>query len=77
MDRAPTAAAAAAAAATAAAAPAVASAARAIQRAVNCAELVPARRRTSDLHANSGPMGGTDIIWQVSRSLGRRIACDV
>jgi hypothetical protein len=44
---------------------------------VNCAELVLARRRTSDLHANSRPVGGTGIIWQVSHSLGRRIACDV
>lgn len=62
--------------AAAAAAAVVASAARAIQRAVNCAELVLARRRTSDLHASSRPVGGTGIIWQVSRP-DARSACDV
>ncbi|XP_018304724.1 probable serine/threonine-protein kinase fhkB [Mycetomoellerius zeteki] len=36
----------------------------AIQSTVNCAELMLARRRTSDLHASSQPVGGTDIIWQ-------------
>lgn len=65
MDRAP------------AAAAAVAPAAPAIQSAVNCAEPVLARRRTSDLHTSSLPVGGTGIIWQVSRSLDRRVACDV